>query len=157
MKKNRSNKYTTGICNTFRDSELRVLFFELDREHLIYEPEIHKLYKDNELDYLVHRTGSMGLHFLSPTLMTKERWKEIMRCYKHINPKCPMTTLRVKPNKYPDEDGIWYRVHENIVWYCPFCLFSCKYFEVLDTDENRKQSLAPHLYLVHEKILTRRT
>ncbi len=38
-------------------------------------------------------------------------------------------------------------------WLCPFCKKKFKYFEVMDTQENRNESLAVHLYLTHEKEL----
>ncbi len=37
-----------------------------------------------------------------------------------------------------------------LVWNCPLCPKFFKYFEILTDDEHRSQSLAPHLYLVHE-------
>jgi hypothetical protein len=69
---------------------------------------VTKIYKDNDLDLLVHRTGN-GIHFLSPTMIPKLMWKELMSTVKDLNPKCPMTTLRVEPNKYPNESEAWYR------------------------------------------------
>ncbi len=109
LKKNRSNKFTIGLCNTFKDNTtLRTLFFELDREHMDDYEEINNIFQDNKLDYFVHKTGSGGFHFLSPTMIRKQRWKEIMSLLKPINPKCPMTTLRIKPNKYYNEENFWY-------------------------------------------------
>ena len=109
LKKNRSNKFTIGLCNTFKDNtKLRTLFFELDREHMDEYEYVNKVYQKNKLDYFVHKTGSGGFHFISPTMITKARWNKIMKLLKSINPKCPMTTLRVKPNKYYNEDQFWY-------------------------------------------------
>ena len=58
-------------------------------------------------DLIVHRSGN-GWHFLSPTLLNLQDWKEAMKELKEINKKCPMTTLRWLPNKYPNEREIWF-------------------------------------------------
>ena len=109
LKKNRSNKFTIGLCNTFKGSKnLKTLFFELDREHFEKYDYVNRVYQNNGLDYFVHKTGSGGFHFISPTMITKSRWKKIMIELKFINPKCPMTTLRIKPNKYYNEENFWY-------------------------------------------------
>ena len=44
-------------------------------------------------------------------------------------------------------------VNQNWYWKCPLCSLKFKYFEVLDDDKHTSESLAPHLYLVHEKEL----
>ena len=116
LKKNRSNKLTTGLCNTFRDSKLKVLFFELDKEHSEFYNVVKNVFDKYELDFFTHLTGSKGHHFLSPTLMTTGRWHYIIQEIKHINPKCPMTTLRVKPNKYYQEDYFWYQIVDQTHW-----------------------------------------
>lgn len=109
-KKNRSDKYTTGLCMTIKESkELRFLFFELDKEHLNYYNKVCEFYQIKKLDVLIHRTGSGGYHFLSPTLIQKTEWKKLHGELSQINKSCPMITLRVKPNKYPNEKEIWYR------------------------------------------------
>ncbi len=59
------------------------------------------------MDYVNHRTKN-GIHFLSPTLLDKEEWKANMDKLRHINKKCPMTTLRWIPNKHYLEREIWY-------------------------------------------------
>ena len=112
MKKNRSNKFTAGLCNTFADIEARCFFFEID------DPKdfdtVEQFYEDEALDVLIHKTGSGGYHFLSPTQMTPDVWKIKMQALRGINPKCPMTTLRMEPNKYPQEDLLWYitKIHQ---------------------------------------------
>lgn len=107
MKKGRSNTFTTGLCNTFDKSEFRCFFFEIDDP--THYDRITEFYFNNDLDVLTHRTGSGGYHFISPTMINKEKWKSLMLELKDINPKCPMTTLRVEPNKYPNESELWYR------------------------------------------------
>ncbi len=110
LKKNRSETYTVGLCNTFKDSKLKVLFFELDKEHSRNIDEVKYIFIKNELDYFIHRTGSGGYHFLSPTLMSAGRWHYIIQEVKHLNKECPMNTLRTKPNKYYQEDYYWYQI-----------------------------------------------
>lgn len=108
MKPNRSDTYTTGICNTIGNLEyqdLRFFFFEVDNPNDI--PKVVNLYESEEIDFLVHRTNK-GFHFLSPTLIIKEYWKKLINELRDINIKCPMTCLRVEPNKYPNEPEVWY-------------------------------------------------
>ena len=109
-KKHRSKKFTTGICNTITNSkDWRFFFFELDVDQVHNRNRITKLYLDNDLDFLEHKTGSGGYHYLSPTLISKSEWKEMMNKVKDLNTKCPMTTLRIQPNKHPNEKFSWYR------------------------------------------------
>lgn len=85
------------------------MFFELDKDEIEYDHLVTKTYLDYGLDYLIHKTGGGGKHYLSPTLISKAEWKEIMNRLRFLNKNCPMTTLRVQPNKYPNESEIWYR------------------------------------------------
>lgn len=121
IKQNRSSVFTVGMCNTFYDSDKRIFLFDVDRIYTDYKTgintknknfqnelkEVHLLYEKYSLDYMTHPTNQ-GIHFLSPTEISKELWKKMMNEVKHINSKCPMTTLRFKPNKYKDENLIWY-------------------------------------------------
>ena len=116
MKKNRSNIFTDGICNTLKDDKnLKMVFFELDKKSpldMIYDiVKVEDTYKKFELDYFIHRTGN-GLHFLSPTLIDKILYKKFMNILKDINTKCPMTTLRTKPNKYENEKDYFFEIVE---------------------------------------------
>ena len=107
FKKNRSSIFTSGICNTFYDSPKRVLFFELD--YPIDQKTINRVievYRILHLDLVTHSTGN-GVHFLSPTMMDLIIWKSAMNLLHDLNKKCPMTTLRFIPNKYPDEVVLW--------------------------------------------------
>jgi len=109
------DKMTVGLTSTLSPSDekyehFRFLFFETDKPYNAeHYNRIIKLYERNQLDVLVHQTGGGGLHFLSPTLITKDLWKELMDELKDINQKCPMITLRTKPNKYVDEPSVWYK------------------------------------------------
>ncbi len=108
MKKNRSNKYTTGLVITNESNNQRFLFFELDNPFNQEDyDKVFGIYQHYGLDLCCHRTGN-GLHFLSPTLIDLETWKEAMKELKQINKKCPMTTLRWIHNKYPQEREIWF-------------------------------------------------
>ena len=104
---------TDGICTTFEDEQLddsRLLFFEIDGllSEVAQDVETVLLqYVTNGMDVFMHRTGK-GFHFISPTIIGKVQWKRIMENLKHINPKCPMTTMRWKPNKYPNEKEVWF-------------------------------------------------
>ncbi len=114
MKKNRSNKYTQGLVITNDTNTDRFLFFELDNP---INPDdkcrVTDVYRRYGLDLLIHRTGN-GIHFISPTPISVETWREAIKLLKNINKKCPMTTLRWLPNKYPNEDQIWFKSER---WY----------------------------------------
>ena len=69
--------------------------------------KVMDVYQRFGCDLIVHRTGN-GWHFLSPTLLSLRDWKEAMTELKDINPKCPQSTLRWIPNKYPNESEIWF-------------------------------------------------
>ena len=74
MKPNRSNKFTKGLVCTYANSPLRSFFFELDKEHKKFYDYISDFYNTEELDFIVHRTGGGGYHFISPTMISKGRW-----------------------------------------------------------------------------------
>ncbi len=107
------DKMTVGLTSTLHPDDekfehFRFFFFETDKpynnEHFI---RLKELYERNQLDLLVHQTGGGGLHFKSPTLITKDLWKDLMDEVKDINPACPMITLRTRPNKYVGESDVW--------------------------------------------------
>ena len=111
------DKTTVGLTSTLAPEDekfdnFRFFFFETDKpynnEHYT---RLIKLYERNNLDVLIHQTGGGGLHFKSPTLITKDLWKELMAEVSDINPACPMITLRTKCNKYVSEDSVWYKSH----------------------------------------------
>ena len=111
------DKTTRGINHTLEKTDpnytnYRFVFFETD---IPYNQEnynkIIRTYEHHNLDLLVHSTGSGGQHFISPTVVIKSEWKEIMFELKDINPSFPRLCLRLLPNKYVDEDKIWYRAN----------------------------------------------
>lgn len=100
-------KWTAGVTINPRISngDSRFFFFEFDREHFQHVvPFIDEV--SQELPLFVHGTGN-GIHVMSLNTVTKKKWKELHAKYRHINPKCPMTTLRIIPNKYYDEMMCW--------------------------------------------------
>ncbi len=107
------DKMTVGLTSTLapedpKFDDYRFFFFETDLPYNAADyNRLVTLYEHHNLDVLVHRTGSGGLHFKSPTLVLKEEWKEMMDEVKDINPQCPMITLRTKPNKYVAELDVW--------------------------------------------------
>ncbi len=108
LKKNRSNNWTTGLSISVDNLTTRFFFFDIDKP---YSSEVFNkivdVYRNYQLDLLVHRTGN-GWHFISPTLVNKMVWQIMHKQLKDINSACPHTTLRVVPNKYPDEKNIWF-------------------------------------------------
>ena len=73
MKPNRSSRYTEGLVCTLADSDLRVFFFEVDKEERDEFAGMNEFYNFHKLDFVVHRTGGGGYHWLSPTMISKEK------------------------------------------------------------------------------------
>ena len=109
------DKMTKGLNHTLEKSDpnyhnYRFVFFETDKPYVQEDyNRIIKTYESHNLDLLVHNSGGGGQHFISPTVVIKKEWKEIMIELKDINPMFPRLCLRWIPNKYVDEDKIWYR------------------------------------------------
>ena len=109
LKPNRSNIFTDGLCNTFTNHEgHRSLFFELDNPSGSDIIRVIESYVYYRLDFVAHLTGG-GIHFLSPTVLIKEDWKEAISTLKDLNTKCPMTTLRTQANKHENEASYFYK------------------------------------------------
>ena len=100
-------KKTIGLAITNYTTDQRFFLFEIDLNSKDLIEEIKDVYRLFGLDLLIHRTGN-GWHFLSVTLLSKEVWREARDKLKHINVDCPMITLRLEPNKYIQEDSVWY-------------------------------------------------
>lgn len=54
-----------------------------------------------------------GWHWLSVKPMHQSSYETFINEIKYINPDCPLTTIRIKPNKWIDEDKIWH----NSAWW----------------------------------------
>ncbi len=109
------HKYTTGLTSTLSPNDKlfrthRFFLFEVDKANDESIDRLDELYSDYQLDYVRHRTGggAGSYHWISPTLIRKTEWKKMINEVKDINIKCPQTTMRVEPNKYPNEENIWY-------------------------------------------------
>lgn len=102
-------KWTLGVTINpahHHDGLSRFFFFEWDQEHFEHLSSMEDIILDVNVPCLVHATGK-GIHLLSLIPIATERWKKIHKKYKYINPKCPMTTMRIIPNKYQREIGCW--------------------------------------------------
>ena len=99
---------TTGLVAQVDDKTRKLFFFETDQKN----DKVHKLilsvYEKYNLTVLYHRTGSGGMHYLSPTIIDIPTWKEAHQILKSINPKCPQICLRVQANKHANESDFFY-------------------------------------------------
>ncbi len=106
-------KYTSAISSRLHKEDPNFkryvfFFFEIDEPFNIkHYYRICELYRICGCDFLVHRTGN-GLHWLSPTLIDRQTWKDMMDIVKDINPRCPQINMRWKNNKYVEEKEIWF-------------------------------------------------
>jgi hypothetical protein len=104
-----TEKFTSGIVNVPLDPKLRdsrYTFFELDTKSIAQLREVWQCYMDNLEAVYIHET-MMGYHFYNLTPINKEKYGKILRRIKHLNPECPMTTLRIIPNKWEHELELW--------------------------------------------------
>lgn len=99
------------------DVSKRFLFFELDDDDAfkMYNPHtpfvdafnhVKDTYVNANLPVWIHKT-MRGFHFFSLEPLEKDRYYLLMKQIKHLNPKCPMVTIRIKPNKWIGERKIW--------------------------------------------------
>lgn len=104
IKKNRL-KYQT-IPN------MRYPYFELDSGRGM--ASVLQSYKERQIPVYVHKT-MRGYHFLSTVSMITQEYLKWIKPLMHLNPKCPMVTLRIKPNKWIGETEVFnqYDIHEN--------------------------------------------
>ena len=101
--------YTKGLVNQIdKDKNKKLFFFEIDTHDIKLVDLILETYQKYELTVLYHKS-KMGYHFISPTLINLDKWKLIHSALIHINPTCPMITLRVMGNKYPNEYEYFYK------------------------------------------------
>lgn len=114
-----SEQYTIGATiNPARhnDGVTRFFLFEWDKEHFNENlaNDMQQIVNDIDVPCWAHATGN-GIHLLSLVPILKEKWKEVHTRYKHVNPTCPMTTLRMMPNKYVGEEIVWFASSYTVV------------------------------------------
>ena len=125
---------TKGLVNQIdKDKNKKLFFFEIDTHDIKLVDLILEVYQKYQLTVVYHKT-KMGYHFISPTLISLEEWKMIHKQILHINPSCPMITLRVEGNKYPNELNYFYKAGVNINCHQEknvksICLFLNKVFD----------------------------
>lgn len=86
--------------------DMRYPFFELDTDKGKSWEKVMEHYVNHNLDVYAHRT-MRGWHFISLTAMKKEDYATWIKCIMPLNPKCPMVTLRIKPNKWIGERQVF--------------------------------------------------
>lgn len=88
------------------NSNWRYLFWEIDNqdEELLYE--VLEIYRFMKLPVYVHKT-MRGYHFLSVKPIQDNVFQWCISNIRRTNIKYPPLTLRIKPNKYPNEKEIW--------------------------------------------------
>ena len=102
------DKLAKGLVITNESNDYRFFFFELDNPIIIDEYlRVCDVFEYYHLDYCLHRSGH-GLHWISPTFITTQEWKEIRDALKDINVDCPQICMRWSPNKYVNEKLVWY-------------------------------------------------
>ena len=100
---------TKGLVNQIdKDKNKKLFFFEIDTHDQQLVHRILHVYYENKLTVLYHKT-KMGFHFISPTLITLEKWKNCHNELLEINPKFPQICLRIMGNKYPNEYEYFYK------------------------------------------------
>ena len=125
---------TKGLVNQIdKDKNKKLFFFEIDTHDIKLVDLILETYQKYQLTVLYHKS-KMGYHFISPTLISLEEWKMIHKQILHINPSCPMITLRVEGNKYPNELNYFYKAGVKINCHQEknvksICLFLNKVFD----------------------------
>lgn len=106
--------WTTGIFNIPKGCpQSRYLFFEIDTKDAEIFSKVINHYFHNGLDCYWHETAN-GFHFYSLAPIDKQTHWQLIRYLKPLNPLCPLTTLRILPNKYENEEPLW--KHSGILW-----------------------------------------
>ena len=111
--------WTSGIVNVPLEPALansRYTFFELDTKDINKLRLVWTTYLNKLGSVFIHETMN-GYHFYNLTPIDKEAYGKFMRNLKYLNPECPMTTLRIIPNKWMGEYRYWrnYQLLENLL------------------------------------------
>lgn len=85
--------------------DMRYPLFELDTEK--HFDKIMDAYSELRLPVYAHRT-MRGYHFISLVALHKDCYANWIQPLMHYNPKCPMVTLRIRPNKWVNEDKVFF-------------------------------------------------
>lgn len=103
------NVWTSGIVNVPLSPKLkdsRYTLFEIDTKNVNTVHKVLEIYDSYLGSVYVHETLN-GFHFYNLTPIDKKLYGEIIRQIKPINPECPLTTLRLLPNKWENEARYW--------------------------------------------------
>lgn len=101
--------WTSGITNVPKhDRNSRYTFFELDTKDIDKLHFVLDVYRKNLGSCYVHELIS-GYHFYNFKQISKEEYARIIKLIKHLNPLCPLTVLRLLPNKWIGEQKYWKR------------------------------------------------
>jgi hypothetical protein len=99
--------WTSGITNVpLNDRDSRYTFFELDTKDIDKLHFVLDVYRENLETCYVHELIS-GYHFFNLIPIEKERYYRIIKLMKFLNPLCPLTVLRLTPNKWRNEESYW--------------------------------------------------
>lgn len=101
------NIWSSGISNVpLGDRSSRYTFFELDTKNISSLRKVLDTFRDNLGSVYVHELIG-GFHFYNLEKISKERYWKIIRGIKLMNPECPLTVLRLIPNKWEGEAKFW--------------------------------------------------
>lgn len=99
--------WTSGISNIPKhDRNSRYTFFELDTKDIDKVHFVLDVYRENLETCYVHELIN-GFHFFNLRAIEKERYNRIIRIIKFLNTECPLTVLRIIPNKWQNEKRYW--------------------------------------------------
>lgn len=99
--------WTSGVTIVPKhDIDSRYTFFELDSKNIDNLHFVLDTYRANLGSCYVHETIS-GYHFYNFRRISKESYYRIIKLMKHLNPLCPLTVLRIEPNKWQNEARYW--------------------------------------------------
>lgn len=88
-------------------TEYRYLFWEIDSQDTLLITEVMDMYKFLNLPVYVHKT-MRGYHFISVKPIKDILWQEAVRALRKTNISYPPITLRINPNKYINEEKVFY-------------------------------------------------
>lgn len=103
--------WTSGITNIPKNNrDARYTFFELDTKDIDKLHFVLDVYRTNLNSVYVHELLS-GYHFFNLQPIDKVAYNRIINLLKFLNPLCPLTVLRIIPNKWNGEQRYWRKGH----------------------------------------------